>query len=93
MAENPLLAQAEAKRTSASRARRLASTVSQDADKDRLLEYAQEQDCEADELERQAVEQVSRLSGGGAPTHRQEQPQQEGATGSQADPSERKPRP
>jgi hypothetical protein len=74
MSEKPPSQKAKAKRDSASRARRLASTGTQDADKDRLLEFAEEQETEANELERQVEELPP--PGVGRTSARQQQPTQ-----------------
>lgn len=61
---------ARVKRAAAARARRLASALNPDQDRERLLDYAKKLDAEADALERQ--EPVT--------THKQEQAQQQEAT-------------
>ncbi len=60
---------AKAKRAAAARARRLASALNPEEDRERLLDYAKELDAEADALDGQ--EPVT--------THKQEQAQQQEA--------------
>ena len=63
-----LQAKARAQREAAARARRLAQSVTQDHDREQLLDYATALDNEADTLERQAS----------TPLHKQQQqPQQQ----------------
>lgn len=54
MPSRELLQQAHAVREEASRAKRLARTLTQEADRSRLLRYAEELEDQASELERDA---------------------------------------
>jgi hypothetical protein len=55
MSKTELLRKAHAKRAEASRAKRLARTLTQDADRSRLLEYAEVLEDRAKALERDAA--------------------------------------
>ena len=77
MSQEPLSEKAKEKRDLASRARRLASTVTQEADKERLLEFAKGLETEANDLERQIEEttpppEVERTSADQQPTQAQQ---------------------
>jgi hypothetical protein len=54
MSKTELLRKAQATREEASRAKRLARTLTQESDRSRLLRYAEVLDDRADELERDA---------------------------------------
>jgi hypothetical protein len=89
-----LLEQARKHRDAARRARRLVRELSQDADGQRLMRYADDLGEQASELERQAAAVVPpTASPSRGVVHEQQQEQQQQAAEPQpADPSEEKPK-
>jgi hypothetical protein len=87
---------AEGKRDVAARARKVAQTLVLDADRDRLLHYANELDEEAEELDRQAGPQASpsaSIAGRGIVRQQQREQQQESKASPDDEPQPSKPGP